>query len=158
MNNLLSPLEHELALMDARAQSAKLTRPVDVEKREEITKQFDKERKTQARKFDRDKSTRLWMAARKFAKDRGEDFDRLRKRKNPSSNAKARRIARMAKRAVAQDHDRRMSQIDLREAKQLNALVETARDRVNGPQSSQPQKRLTDQRDVQVCANFNRTR
>lgn len=158
MKTLLDPLENELALIDARAQSSKLTRPVDIEKREIVTQQFAKERQRQARLFDRSKSKRLWMAARKIALDQGEDFDRLRKRKDDASQAKARRIARLAQLDVAEDHTRRMAQIDQREAGALNSLVDTARDRENGPQPSHAPKRLTDQRNAPDRLPFNRSR
>jgi len=158
MEDLLKSLEHELALADARKKSSLLTRPVEQEKREAILDQNAKDRKTQIVLFKRDRSKRLWMAARKIAADHGEDFDRLTKRKDAPSRARARRVGNLSRKAVTEDHDRRIGQIDNRTTKALLDLVQTARDREAGPQPSAPPKRLTDQRDAPDRLPFNRSR
>ncbi|MEM7522449.1 MAG: hypothetical protein AAF360_01555 [Pseudomonadota bacterium] len=157
-NRYLDDLSAELHLRDVREEADGLTRSVDWEKRQIVERAFAKERKQQMAIFERDRRSRLRMAAAAICDRRSIDHARLLKRKDPKSKALAKKVERAAWSAVEADHDRRMTQIDRREAKALNELVATARDRENGPQPSAPPKQLTDQRSALDRLSITRSR
>lgn len=134
-------------LRRARKEAASLTRQADWEKADKIENDHAKERRVAEKKYHRDYDKRLIMAAKHLAKRHGEDWDRLKRRKDPHSRHLARYITAKSKREVEHDHRRRITTLKEREATSLFDLIQSTRDRENGPQPSEPPKRITDQRD-----------
>lgn len=133
-----------------------LTRIADWEKLRSINTQYDREIKTQNRKYQRDYERRIKMACEHIASLRDEKFDKLQRRKDPRSQQLTKMIGKAGERDVETDHHRRLSAIRERHAMELRDLVETARDRDAGPEGAQ--KLLTDGRDNPDRPSFSRKR
>lgn len=144
-------LKRELAiegqLRRARKEAASLTRRADWEKADKIEIDHAKERKLAEKKYHRDYDKRLTMAAKHLAKRYGENWNRLKQRKDPRLRRLTCHITANSKREVEGDHRRRMTTFKEREAAALFDLIQSTRDRENGPQPSEPPKRITFQRD-----------
>lgn len=129
-----------------QTEAKNLTRLADWEKLQEINTRHLREIKVQLRKYHLNFETRLKMACEHSARQRGEKFDKLKRRKDSKSQRLTKRIQEVAKRDVETDHQRRLDVIRERQAGELRDLVETARAREGGPDG--PQKFLTDGRDA----------
>lgn len=129
-----------------QTQAKGLTRLADWEKLQEINTRHLREIKIQLRKYHLNYETRLKMACEHIARRRGQRFDKLKRRKDPTSQRLTKHIQEAAKRDVENDHHRRLDVTRERHASELRDLVETARAREGGPDG--PQKFLTDGRDM----------
>ena len=136
-------------LMTLRKEAGALTRRADWEKAVEIEGRYQKERRKTERGYHRDYDKRFEMAAAQLAKGFGEDWSKLKRGRDQRSVRRTRHITVKAKIVVEHDHRRRMTVLKEREATELDDLIQSARDRDNGPQPTQAPKRITDQRDAQ---------
>ena len=139
-------LRHLSAEVDVeywQKEALNLTRVADWEKLRSINTQYDRDIKTQNRKYHHNHDQRFKMACEHIASLRGEKFDKLQRRKDPRSQRLTKMICKAAEHDVETDHHRRLSTIRERHAKELRDLVENARDRDAGPQAP---KLLTDGR------------
>lgn len=143
--DLLQNLGPEVDVQYWQKKADDITRLADWEKLQDINTRFEREIKTQNRKYDRDFEQRYDMACRHIAGLRGEKFDKLQRRKTERAQHLTKFIQNSAMRDVEADHQRRLGVLRERYATELRDLVETARAREAGP--NDPQKLLTDGRD-----------
>jgi len=127
-----------------QAEAKNLTRMADWEKLQDINARHGRKVKVQSRKYHQGYEKRLRMACKHIAHQRGEQFSKLQRRKDPRSQQLTKLIQKAAKRDVETDHQRRLDAIHDRHAHELRDLVEAARARDGGPDA--PQRFLTDQR------------
>lgn len=146
------------ALLSLRKEASMLTRRVDWEKAVSIEGRYQKERRKLERVCHRDYEKRFEMAATHLAKSFGENWHTLRCRKGPRSVYLTRHVTAKSKLEVVKDHRRRLTVLKEREAAELGDLIQSARDRENGPQPSELPKRLTDQREDRHRSGPNRDR
>lgn len=139
--------QSEMAVTALRKDAALLPRIGDFEKQQNIKRSFANEEKRLIRTYERDFDKRMDMAARHLARKHSLDLKKVKKQRTPRDRGMFRKLMRYARREVDGDHRRRMTRHYSNEAKELRALLEAARDRENGPQPSEPPKRITDQRD-----------
>jgi hypothetical protein len=137
--------EYDLAMLYRDCED--FSRPTDREKYRKIRRRYAKMVKDQTKAYERDYSKRLTMAGRRIAEEKGLNFDKLIKAKDPLSKRQTKLLKRLAHRDIQSDHLRRVAVIRNRMAQELSDLRDTVRMREAGQETPQQSpKLLTDGR------------
>ena len=141
---------NELDLDMLRREARSLKRTADREAAIKITADHHKLRRTQVRRFERDKEDRIKTMETHVAKKTGINFDSIKRRRDLRSRRLTYVVTSEATKEVMLDHRSRIDHINNAEGKKLTVLIETAHQRERfvreNPNQPHPPKQLTDQR------------
>jgi len=131
MDDLIKELQGEYNLSRLRMIGEGLPRSVDREKYQMIRRKYRRTVQRQVERYQRNFETRRDMALKRIAERKGYNFKRLMKSKNKELKAKLRRLDQLAARDVHRDHLRRIAILKHSEARELEGLIKTVRQRQN---------------------------
>jgi len=142
MSSITGDLKRTFGLATMRQRVKSLTRPVDLEKANEITKRYAREVNKQEKLYKREYKPRVEKALQARIDKAGAKNLTLKHRLFGSDNFDKSALTRQAHRDVQHDHTRRMAQLETSENQELDTLVATAeqRDALTKERREKPRK------------------